>query len=52
MKHFQREAYQNSDKKSIPQEQPNQIKEMKIADPVLLSLFMRYNEKCNIFHAP
>ena len=25
---------------------------MKIADPVLLSLFMRDNEKCNIFHAP
>ena len=28
-------------KKSIPREQPNQNKEMKIADSVLLSLFMR-----------
>ena len=25
---------------------------MKIADPVLLNLFMRGNEKCNISHAP
>ena len=25
---------------------------MKTADPVLLSLFMRDNEKCNISHAP
>ena len=25
---------------------------MKIADPVLLSLFMRDNERCNISHAP
>ena len=25
---------------------------MKIADPILLSLFMRDNEKCNISHAP
>ena len=37
---------------SIPREQPNQSKEMKIADPVLLSLFMRDNEKCNISHDP
>ena len=27
-------------------------KEMKIADSVLLSLFMGDNEKCNISHAP
>ena len=25
---------------------------MKIADPILLNLFMRDNEKCNITHAP
>ena len=30
----------------------NQNKEIKIADSVLLSLFMRGNEKCNISHAP
>ena len=30
----------------IPREKPNQNKEMKIADSVLLSLFMRENEKC------
>ena len=40
----------NFGKKSIPREQPNQNKKMKIA--VLLSLFMRDNEKCNISHAP
>ena len=34
-----------SGKTSIPREQPNQNKEMKIADSVLLSLFMRDNEK-------
>ena len=34
---------------SIPREQQN--KEMKIADSVLLSLFMRDNGKCNISHA-
>ena len=33
--------YKNSSKKSIPLEQPNQNKEMKIAHPVLLSLVMR-----------
>ena len=32
----------NSGKKSIPREQPNQNKEMKIADSVLLSLFMSH----------
>ena len=37
---------------SISREQPNQNKGMKIADPVLLSLFMRDNEKCNFFHDP
>ena len=36
--------------KSIPREQPNQNKEVKLADSVLLSLFN--NEKCNISHAP
>ena len=40
-----------SGEKSIPREQPNQNKDMKIADPVLLSLSMRDNEKCNISHA-
>ena len=30
----------------------NQTKEIKIADSVLLSLFMRDNEKCNNSHAP
>ena len=38
--------------KLCPQEQLNQNKEMKIADLILLSLFMRDNEKCNIPHAP
>ena len=38
-------------KKSIPREQPNQNKEMKIADSVLLGLFMKNNEKCNISHS-
>ena len=42
----------NSSKKSIPREQKNQNKDMKITDPVLLSLFMRDNEKYNISHAP
>ena len=37
----------NSGKKLIPREQPNQNKEMKIADSVLLSQFMRDNEKSN-----
>ena len=37
---------------SIPREQPNQNKGMKIADLVLLSLYMRDNKKCNISHAP
>ena len=41
----------NSGNKLIPQEQPNQNKEMKIADSVLLNLFMRDNEKCNISDA-
>ena len=36
----------------IPPEQPNQNKEMKIADSDLLSLFMTDNEMCNISHAP
>ena len=34
----------------IPREQSNQNKEMKIAASVLLSLFMRDNETCNISH--
>ena len=42
----------NSGKKSIPREQPNQNKDIKIADSVLLSLFMRNNEKCNNSHTP
>ena len=42
----------NSGKKSICREQPNQTKEMEIADSVLFCLFMRDNEKCNISHAP
>ena len=37
---------------SIPREQPNQNKEMKISESVLMSLFMRDNRKYNIFHAP
>ena len=43
----------NSGKKSIPRQQPNQNKGMKIEDPVLLSLFMRLerysilNTKCS-----
>ena len=41
-----------SGKKSIPREQLNQNKEMKIADSVLLSLFIKGNEKCNISHCP
>ena len=36
----------------IPRDRPNQNKEMKIADSVLLSLFRRDNEKWNISHAP
>ena len=43
--------YRNSGKRLISREQPNQIKEMKIADSVLMSLFVRDNEKCNISHA-
>ena len=39
--------YKKSGKKSIPQEQPNQNKRMKIADPVLLIQFMRDNENSN-----
>ena len=35
-----------------PREQPNKNKDMKISDTVLLSQFMRDNEKCNISHAP
>ena len=35
---------------SISGKQPNQSTEMKIADSVLLSLFMRDTEKCNISH--
>ena len=42
----------NSGEKSIPQEQPNQNKKMKIVDSCLLSMFMRDDEKCNISHAP
>ena len=42
----------NPGKKSIPREQSNQTKEMKIAVLVLLSLFMRDIRKCNISHAP
>ena len=38
--------------RSLSREQPNQNKEMKIADSVSLSLFIRDNEKCNISHAP
>ena len=40
----------NSGKKSIPREQPNQnkIENCRLG----LSLFMRDNGKCNIFHAP
>ena len=39
-----------SSEKPIPGEQPNQNKEIKSADSVLLSLFMRDNGKCNISH--
>ena len=42
--------HKNSGKKSVPREQPNQNKDMKIAISVLLSLFLRDNEKCNISH--
>ena len=42
----------NSGEKSIPREQPNQKERMKITTSVLLSLFMRDNEKCNVSHAP
>ena len=42
----------NSGQTSIPGEQPNQNNEMKIADSVLSSLFMRNNGKCKISHAP
>ena len=38
--------------KSTPIEQPNQNKEMKIADTNLLNLFMRGNEKCKIPQTP
>ena len=44
-------TYKNSGEKSIPREQPNQNKGMEIADPDLLSLVMRDDEKCNISHA-
>ena len=37
--------------KEIPLQQPNQSKEMKIADSVLLSLFKGGNEKYNNSHA-
>ena len=40
---------ENYGKKSIPRDQLYQNKEMKIADTVLWSLFMRDNEK---YHAP
>ena len=41
----------SSGKSRIPREQPNQNEEMTIADLVLLSLFIKDNEKCNIAHA-
>ena len=47
-----RDLSKNYGKKLIPQEKPNQNKDMKIADSVLVRLFMRDNEKCNISHAP
>ena len=34
------------------EEQANQNNGIKITDSVLSSLFMRYNGKCNIYHAP
>ena len=42
----------NSGKKSIPRLQPNQNKEMKIADSVLLSLFMRDHESATSLTLP
>ena len=42
----------NIGKSSIPRELPNQNKDVKIADLVLLSLFMLDNEMCNISYAP
>ena len=44
--------YKDSGKKSIPRDQSNQNKEIKVADSVLLSLFIRDNGKCDIPHAP
>ena len=41
----------NTGKSSIPREQPNQNRDMKIADSVLLNLFMIDNEICNISDA-
>ena len=37
---------------SIPREQPNHNKDRKMAYSVLLGLFMRGNETCNISHTP
>ena len=47
-----RHYYKNGGERSIPRGQPNQNKEMKIADSVLLNRFMRDNENCNISQAP
>ena len=44
--------HKKSGMKLMSREQPNQNKEMKIADSVLLSVFMRENERCNISHTP
>ena len=41
-----------SGKKSIPREKANQNIKMKITNWVLLNLFMRDNEECNVSHAP
>ena len=45
-------SWKNSGEKSIPREQPRQNKEMKIANLVLLCLFVGDNDKCNISHGP
>ena len=42
----------SSGKKSIAREQPNQNKKNKIADSVLLSMFMRDNEKVQHLSRP
>ena len=48
----EKQSIKISGKKSIPREQPNQNKEIKIATSAISSLFMKDNEKCNISHAP